>query len=107
MSDHAIWKLYFIAVNLNIHNFRSFQNQDFNFSKVNILIGENSGGKSSLLKFLLPIISLKSNNDEKFKLYGPKPLVSDNNNTPSPLFKIIKIRQLITNAKRGYRLQTL
>jgi len=40
---------------LNIHNFRNFDNQDLNFSRVNILIGENSGGKSSLLKFLLSL----------------------------------------------------
>ena len=38
--------------NLHIHNFRSFQHQNFEFSKVNLLIGTNSSGKSSLLKFL-------------------------------------------------------
>ncbi|MEL1241836.1 DUF3696 domain-containing protein [Flavobacterium flavipallidum] len=41
--------------NLYINNFRSFKAQNFNFSKINILIGENSGGKSSLLKFLLAL----------------------------------------------------
>lgn len=40
---------------LNIHNFRNFDNQDISLSRVNILIGENSGGKSSLLKFLLSL----------------------------------------------------
>ncbi|SHF09779.1 Protein of unknown function [Chryseobacterium sp. OV279] len=40
---------------LNIHNFRNFDNQELKFSRVNILIGENSGGKSSLLKFLLSL----------------------------------------------------
>lgn len=40
---------------LNINNFRNFDNQDLRFSRVNILIGENSGGKSSLLKFLLAL----------------------------------------------------
>lgn len=39
----------------NINNFRNFDNQDLEFSRVNILIGENSGGKSSLLKFLLSL----------------------------------------------------
>lgn len=41
--------------NLNLNNFRSFKNQELKFSKINILIGENSGGKSSLLKFLLAL----------------------------------------------------
>lgn len=38
---------------LHINNFRSFVEQDFEFSKINILIGTNSSGKSSLLKFLM------------------------------------------------------
>lgn len=38
---------------LSINNFRSFKEQTFNFKRVNILIGENSSGKSSLMKFLL------------------------------------------------------
>lgn len=40
---------------LVLNNFRSFQNEEFDFSRVNILIGENSSGKSSLLKFLLAL----------------------------------------------------
>lgn len=48
---------------LTINNFRSFKEQTFNFSKVNVLIGENSSGKSSLIKFLLLLErSLKLNN---------------------------------------------
>jgi|LakMenEpi03Aug12_release.lakeMendotaPanAssembly.Ray.scaffolds.fasta_scaffold194145_2 predicted ATPase len=39
----------------SIHNFRGFLKQDFKFSRINILIGENNGGKSSLLKFLLAL----------------------------------------------------
>lgn len=38
-----------------IDNFRSFKDQEFNFSKINILIGENNSGKSSLLKFFLAL----------------------------------------------------
>ncbi|RED42217.1 uncharacterized protein DUF3696 [Winogradskyella eximia] len=38
---------------IKINNFRSLNNQKFDFTKVSILIGENSSGKSSLLKFLL------------------------------------------------------
>lgn len=36
-----------------IENFRAFKKETFDFSKVNILIGENSSGKSSILKFFL------------------------------------------------------
>lgn len=38
---------------LNINNFRGFTKEDINLSKLNVLIGENSGGKSSFIKFLL------------------------------------------------------
>ncbi|MFC0777164.1 DUF3696 domain-containing protein [Flavobacterium sp. HJSW_4] len=40
---------------LNIKNYRSFKDQSFDFSKMNILIGENSSGKSSLIKFFLAL----------------------------------------------------
>lgn len=57
--------------NLSINNFRSFLNQDFNFSRINILIGENSGGKSSLLKFLLSLKqTLDSPLESNLKLKG-------------------------------------
>ncbi|MFP8892029.1 DUF3696 domain-containing protein [Chryseobacterium sp. EZn1] len=56
---------------LNIHNFRNFDNQDLEFSRVNILIGENSGGKSSLLKFLLSLKqTLDSPLESNLKLRG-------------------------------------
>lgn len=42
-------------MDLFIDNFRAFKNQHLPLSKVNILIGENSSGKSSLLKLLLAI----------------------------------------------------
>lgn len=38
---------------LGINNFRAFKDHKFNLKRVNILIGENSSGKSSLIKFLL------------------------------------------------------
>jgi len=38
---------------LTLNNFRSFLNQEFSFSRFNLLIGPNSSGKSSLLKFLI------------------------------------------------------
>ena len=39
--------------NLNIDNFRAFDNASIDISNINILIGENSGGKSSFIKLLL------------------------------------------------------
>jgi predicted ATPase len=54
---------------LKINEFRGFQNQSFQFSRVNILIGENSAGKSSLLKFLLTLKqSLARPNNEELNL---------------------------------------
>jgi predicted ATPase len=38
--------------NLYLNNYRSFLEQEFRFSKINILIGENNSGKTSLLYFL-------------------------------------------------------
>lgn len=38
-----------------LNNFRSYEDQSFDFKRVNILIGENSGGKSSLIKSLLAL----------------------------------------------------
>jgi predicted ATPase len=38
---------------LKLNNYRSFKDQKFEFKRINILIGENSSGKSSLLKFFL------------------------------------------------------
>jgi len=40
---------------IEIDNYRSFKKQEFDFSKINILIGENSSGKSSLIKLLLAL----------------------------------------------------
>lgn len=57
--------------NFNIHNYRSFQNQSINFSRINIFIGENSGGKSSLMKFLLALKqTLDSPDESNLKLKG-------------------------------------
>ena len=38
-----------------LDNFRSYENQSIDFKRVNILIGENSGGKSSLIKSILAL----------------------------------------------------
>ncbi len=54
---------------LKLNNFRGFLNQEFDFSRVNILIGENSAGKSSIFKFLLALKqSLRSRNDRASNL---------------------------------------
>ncbi|HWY10784.1 MAG TPA: AAA family ATPase [Bacteroidia bacterium] len=54
---------------IGIDNFRSFKGQEFGFSKVNILIGENSAGKSSLLKFILAL-KQTMNKGTNLKLHG-------------------------------------
>lgn len=46
-----------------LNNFRSFNNQKFDFKRINILIGENSGGKSSLIKSLLALKQTIENPD--------------------------------------------
>lgn len=57
--------------NLKVNNYRSFLKQDLNFSRINILIGENSGGKSSLLKLLLALKqTLESPLEGNLKLTG-------------------------------------
>jgi AAA15 family ATPase/GTPase len=40
-------------MNLHVKNYKSIINNSFDFSKINILIGENSAGKSSIIKLLL------------------------------------------------------
>ena len=46
-----------------LNNFRSYKNQQFDFKRINILIGENSGGKSSLIKSLLSLKQTIENPD--------------------------------------------
>lgn len=58
---------------IEIDNFRSFKKQHFDFSKINILIGENSSGKSSLLKLFLALkqtIQSPTNRETLFALTG-------------------------------------
>lgn len=54
-------------ISLTINNFRSLINQKFDFSDINVLIGENSSGKSSLIKFLLFLKNSKSLNSKSFQ----------------------------------------
>jgi predicted ATPase len=54
---------------LRIKNYRGFLDEEFDFSRVNILIGENSAGKSSIFKFLLSLKqSLRSPNNTDYNL---------------------------------------
>lgn len=54
---------------LRLNNYRGFLNEEFDFSRVNILIGENSAGKSSIFKFLLALKqSLRSPNNRDYNL---------------------------------------
>lgn len=57
--------------NIYLDNFRGFKKQKLEFSRINILIGENSGGKSSLLKYLLSINqTLDHPHESNLKLKG-------------------------------------
>lgn len=52
--------------NISINNFRGFKEKKIGISNVNILIGENSGGKSSFIKLLLLLKqSMESPNKNK------------------------------------------
>ena len=60
-----------IMFGLHLKNYKSFEDQAFDFSKINILIGTNSSGKSSLLKFFLMLKqSLYYNPTGKLSLNG-------------------------------------
>ncbi|OQY00240.1 MAG: hypothetical protein B6I24_00100 [Bacteroidetes bacterium 4572_128] len=56
--------------NLYLNNYRNFVNQKFEFSRFNILIGENSSGKSSILKFLLMLKQSLQQNELNLKFKG-------------------------------------
>ncbi|MBX7045260.1 MAG: ATP-binding protein [Ignavibacteria bacterium] len=77
-------------IKINVNNFRSFVNASFEFSKFNILIGENNSGKSSLIKFLLALrdtlippnesnLKLKSKGKFEYDLGNYKDVVYYNN----------------------------
>lgn len=54
---------------LRLKNYRGFLDEEFDFSRVNILIGENSAGKSSIFKFLLALKqSFRSPNNREYNL---------------------------------------
>jgi predicted ATPase len=58
---------------LHLKNYKSFEDQQFDFSKINILIGTNSSGKSALLKFFL---MLKQSTNV---IYGNQLILNDSN----------------------------
>ena len=58
---------------LNLQNYRCFKDQSFDFSKINILIGENSSGKTSLIKFFLALkqtMDVPNNKETNLTLSG-------------------------------------
>lgn len=59
-------------ITLNINNFRGFDNSPIDITDINILIGENSGGKTSLIKLLLLLKqSMETpNKDKKINVNG-------------------------------------
>ena len=54
--------------NINIDNFRGFKDTGIDISKINILIGENSGGKSSFIKLLLLLKQSMENPNKNKKI---------------------------------------
>jgi len=55
---------------LALKNFKCFKEVDVSFSKITLLTGENSSGKSSLIYgILVPLQSINFNNDKSFPLY--------------------------------------
>jgi predicted ATPase len=55
---------------LALKNFKCFKEVDISFSKITLLTGENSSGKSSLIYgILVPLQSINFNNDKSFPLY--------------------------------------
>ena len=52
---------------LDINNFRSLIDQKFTFERVNVLVGENSSGKSSLMKFILLLSRSMKLNTSNFR----------------------------------------
>jgi predicted ATPase len=61
-------------MHLHLENYKSIINNSFEFSKVNILIGENSAGKSSLIKFFIllkqSLIGFKNRSSFNISLKG-------------------------------------
>ena len=56
---------------LDLKNFKCFKNQEFNFSKLTVLCGANSSGKSTVIQSLLLIKQNQDNIPNKFiELYG-------------------------------------
>ncbi|MGI4885678.1 MAG: AAA family ATPase [Janthinobacterium lividum] len=58
---------------LGLKNYRGFLNEEFIFSRINILIGENSAGKSSIFKFLLALkqsLRIPNNRDSNLTFSG-------------------------------------
>lgn len=84
---------------LRLENYKSLTNHNFDLTKVNILIGENSSGKSSLLKFFLllkqSLMGYKNRSSFNIALKGEyfdfgsyKDLVSFNSNEKSIIFEM-------------------
>lgn len=88
-----------------IDNFRVFNNAVFDLSRINILIGENSSGKSSFLKLLLalkqtlqaPNISNLILNGELVDLGNYKEAISSHDNSKNLSFGFSFNKQLLLN----------
>ncbi len=77
---------------LHLKNYKSFEDQKFDFSKINILIGTNSSGKSAVLKFFLMLKQSLINKElvltlnHAFQLGSYKNIITDGDTSKSLFF---------------------
>jgi len=64
---------------LNLQNFKSYINQDFEFKKITLLTGLNSAGKSSIFQSIRMFWSYVENNEPILNSYGQADTLKNNN----------------------------
>jgi len=72
---------------LNLQNFKSYINQDFEFKKITLLTGLNSAGKSSIFQSIRMFWSYVENNEPILNSYGQADTLK-NNNVKDKFFQI-------------------
>ncbi len=72
---------------LNLQNFKSYINQDFEFKKITLLTGLNSAGKSSIFQSIRMFWSYVENNEPILNAYGQADTLK-NNNVKDKFFQI-------------------
>ncbi|MFK5975100.1 MAG: DUF3696 domain-containing protein [Sulfurovum sp.] len=64
---------------LNLQNFKSYINQDFEFKKITLLTGLNGAGKSSIFQSIRMFWSYVENNEPILNAYGQADTLKNNN----------------------------